>query len=105
SQYEVNARIRDLLRGGSMPPPLLDQIIEKADGVPLFIEELTNSMLTGPVRTRGTFERTAQPASLRVPDTLSDALMERLDRVAPSRRLAQIADVVGRGFSYDLFST
>jgi len=49
---------------------------------------LTSSMLSAPLRTRGTFERAAQPALLRVPDTLSDALMERLDRVAPSRRLA-----------------
>src|SRR4051794_8236665 len=104
SHTEVKAMIRDLLRGGSMPQPLLDQIIEKADGVPLFIEELTNSMLSAPLRTRGTFERAAQPALLRVPDTLSDALMERLDRVAPSRRLAQIAAVIGREFSYDLLS-
>src|SRR5204862_1990030 len=80
------------------------QIIEKADGVPLFIEELTSSMLSAPFRTRGTFERAAQPALLRVPDTLSDALMERLDRVAPSRKLAQIAAVIGREFSYVLLS-
>ena len=87
-----------------MPQPLLDQIIEKADGVPLFIEELTNSMLSAPLRTRGNFERAGQPALLRVPDTLSDALMERLDRVAPSRRLALIAAVIGREFSFDLLS-
>src|SRR3954453_8823100 len=104
SHTEVKAMIRDLLRGGSMPQPVIDRIIEKADGVPLFIEELTSSMLSAPLRTRGTFERTAQPALLRVPDTLSDALMERLDRVAPSRRLAQIAAVIGREFSYDLLS-
>src|SRR5271154_6793496 len=96
--------IPDLMRGGGMPQPLLDQIIEKADGVPLFIEELTNSTLSAPLRTRGTFERTAHPALLRVPDTLSDALMERLDRVAPSRKLAQIAAVIGREFSCDLLS-
>ncbi|MDE5452336.1 AAA family ATPase [Bradyrhizobium sp. CSA112] len=104
SHAEVRAMIRDLLRGESMPQPLLDQIIEKADGVPLFIEELTNSMLGAPLRTRGTFERAARPETLRVPDTLSDAFMERLDRVAPSRRLAQIAAVIGREFSYDLLS-
>jgi len=104
SHTEVKAMIRDLLRGGSMPQPLLDQIIEKADGVPLYIEELTNSMLSAPLRTRGTLERTARPELLRVPDTLSDALMERLDRVAPSRRLAQIAAVIGREFSCDLLS-
>ena len=104
SQTEVKAMIRDLLRGGSMPQPLLDQIIEKADGVPLFIEELTNSTLSTPLRTRGNVEPTAQPALLRVPETLSDALMERLDRVAPSRKLAQIAAVIGREFSHDLLS-
>ncbi|MDI4237547.1 adenylate/guanylate cyclase domain-containing protein [Bradyrhizobium sp. Arg237L] len=104
SHSEVRAMIRELLSGASMPQPLLDQIIEKADGVPLFIEELTNSTLSAPLRSRGAVERKAQPALLRVPDTLSDALMERLDRVAPSRRLAQIAAVIGREFSYDLLS-
>jgi class 3 adenylate cyclase/predicted ATPase len=102
SHTEVTAMIRDLLRGENMPQQLLDQIIEKADGVPLFIEELTSSTLSAPPRTRGNFKRTAQPALLRVPETLSDALMERLDRVEPSRRLAQIAAVIGREFSYDL---
>src|SRR5215472_2460933 len=104
SHTEVTAMIRDLLRGESMPQQLLDQIIEKADGVPLFIEELTSSTLSAPPRTRGNFKRTAQPVLLRVPETLSDALMERLDRVEPSRRLAQIAAVIGREFSYDLLS-
>jgi predicted ATPase len=104
SQTEVKTMIRDLLRGGSMPQPLIDQIIEKADGVPLFIEALTSSTLSTPLRTRGNFEHTAQPALLRVPETLSDALMERLDRVAPSRKLAQIAAVIGREFSHDLLS-
>ena len=50
SQTEVKAMIRDLLRGGSMPQQLVDQIIEKADGVPLFIEELTSSTLSAPSR-------------------------------------------------------
>ncbi|UPK38239.1 AAA family ATPase [Bradyrhizobium sp. 186] len=104
SLTEVKAMIRDILKGGSMPQPVLDRIIAKADGVPLFIEELTSSMMSAPLRTRGTFERVPQLASLRVPDTLSDALMERLDRVAPSRRLVQIAAVIGREFSYDLLS-
>ena len=104
SHTEVKAMIRSLLGDGSVPEPLLDQIIEKADGVPLYIEELTSSMLSAPLRTRGTFERTAQQPLLRVPDTLSDALMERLDRVAPSRKLALIAAVIGREFSSDLLA-
>lgn len=104
SNTEVKTMIRDLLNGDSLPQSLLDQIIEKADGVPLFIEELTNSMLSAPSQARGTSERTVRSSLLRVPDTLSDALMERLDRVAPSRRLAQIAAVIGREFSTDLLS-
>jgi predicted ATPase len=104
SHTEVRGMIRDLLRGGILPQPLLDKIIEKADGVPLFIEELTSTMLSAPLRTRGRLGREAQPALLQVPDTLSDALMERLDRVAPSRRLAQIAAVIGREFSLRLLS-
>jgi class 3 adenylate cyclase/predicted ATPase len=104
SNTEVKTMIRDLLGGDSLPQPLLDQIVEKADGVPLFIEELTNSMLSAPSRTRDASERTVRSSLPRVPDTLSDALMERLDRVAPSRRLAQIAAVIGREFSADLLS-
>ena len=104
SHTEVKTMIRGLLGGGSVPEPLLAQIVEKADGVPLYIEELTSSMLSAPLRTRTTFERAAQPALLRVPETLSDALMERLDRVAPSRKLALIAAVIGREFSYDLLA-
>jgi class 3 adenylate cyclase/tetratricopeptide (TPR) repeat protein len=104
SQTEVKTMIRGLLKGGSIPQQVVDQIIEKADGVPLFIEELTSSTLSAPLRTRGAVERAAQPALLKVPETLSDALMERLDRVAPSRRLAQIAAVIGREFSHDLLS-
>ena len=104
SHTEVKNMIRDLLRGGSVPQQLIDQIIQKTDGVPLFIEELTKGIFSVPSRTQESSERTAQPALLKVPETLSDALMERLDRVAPSRKLAQIAALIGREFSYDLLS-
>jgi predicted ATPase len=104
SQTEVKTMIQDLLRGGSIPQQLVDQIIEKADGVPLFIEELTSSTLSAPSQAQPYFGCTALPALLRVPETLSDALMERLDRVAPSRRVVQIAAVIGREFSYDVLA-
>ena len=104
SHTEVKNMIRDLLRGGSVPQQLVDQIIQKTDGVPLFIEELTSSILSAPSRTRDPSERVAQPTLLKVPETLSDALMERLDRVAPGRRIAQIAALIGREFSYNLLS-
>jgi class 3 adenylate cyclase/predicted ATPase len=104
SQTEVRTLIRDLLKGRSIAEGLVEQIIERADGVPLFIEELTSSTLSAPLQAQGNYGRPAQPALLRVPETLSDALMERLDRVAPSRRVVQIAAVIGREFSYDLLA-
>jgi class 3 adenylate cyclase/predicted ATPase len=102
SHSEVKKMIHNLVVGENIPSQVIDQIVQKTDGVPLFIEELTTSILSAPMRTRGTSERGAQPASIKVPDTLSDALMERLDRVAPSRRIAQVASIIGREFSYDL---
>jgi class 3 adenylate cyclase/tetratricopeptide (TPR) repeat protein len=107
SRSEVIGMVRDLLRGVHMPQQILNQIIEKADGVPLFIEELTGSILRAPAQTRlgeNDLDPTAQPSALKVPETLHDALMERLDRVAQGRRLAQVAAVIGREFSYDLLS-
>ena len=62
SQAEVRTMIRDLLRGGSMPQKLVDQIIEKADGVPLFIEELTSSTLSAPLRGDSRAHRTTSIA-------------------------------------------
>jgi predicted ATPase len=96
SRSEVSGMVTDLLQGGSIPRDVLDELIVKADGVPLFIEELTSSIASN--------EQTAQSAALRVPETLHDALMERLDRVAPGQRVAQIAAAIGREFSYDLLS-
>jgi class 3 adenylate cyclase/predicted ATPase len=107
SRNEVAAMIRDLLRGETMPQKIVDEIIDKADGVPLFIEELTSSIQRAPARARpenGDFNRTKPSTALKVPETLHDALMERLDRVAPGHRVAQTAAVIGREFSYDLLS-
>ncbi|MET0706070.1 MAG: adenylate/guanylate cyclase domain-containing protein [Tardiphaga sp.] len=100
SHSEGAALIHNLLKGEDLPQTLLDKIIEKADGVPLFMEELTRSLWNAPARRGG--EQAEYRTSPRVPDTLSDALMERLDRVAPSRHLAQVAAVIGREFSVDL---
>ena len=108
SRSEVTRMIRDLFKDESMPQQILDQIIDKADGVPLFIEELTSGIIRVPTRRRpgeNDFERTPQLTALKVPETLHDALMERLDRVVRGgRSVAQIAAVIGREFSYDLLA-
>jgi predicted ATPase len=83
-----------------MPQQILDQIIDKADGLPLFIEELTSGIVRVPTQRRPgekDLERTTRLAALKVPETLHDALMERLDRVVRGgRSVAQIAAVIGR---------
>lgn len=107
SRSEVAGMVEAIcLRERRTLQPILNQIIEKADGLPLFIEELTNGVLTS-MRNRvvdTVASPSAEPAALKVPDTLYDALMERLDRVPQGRRLAQTAAVIGREFSYELLS-
>ncbi len=105
SRSEVTRMIKELLREGNLSQQVFDQIIEKADGVPLFIEELTTSIISTPRQNRqGDLDQTTPFETAKVPETLHDALMERLDRVAHGRKLAQIAAVIGREFSYDLLT-
>jgi class 3 adenylate cyclase/tetratricopeptide (TPR) repeat protein len=107
SRSEVAGMVEAIcLKERRMLQPILEQIIEKADGLPLFIEELTNSILAS-MRNRS-FDSVSTPemqvAELKVPDTLYDALMERVDRVPQGLRLAQTAAVIGREFSYEVLS-
>ena len=74
---------------------LLDRIVAQADGVPLFIEELTKAVLEGS-------ELDAASASLAVPDTLQASIMARLDRLPIGKQVAQIGAVIGREFSHSL---
>jgi class 3 adenylate cyclase/predicted ATPase len=107
SRSEVTRMIKEMSEEGDLSQQTLDQIIDKAEGVPLFIEELTTSILSAPRQSRpqnGGFEGTTPIGNAKVPETLHDALMERLDRVSHGRQLAQIAAVIGREFSYDLLT-
>ena len=72
-----------------MDKSLIEEIIARSDGVPLFVEELTKAVLD---------LRTAGPGA--VPLTLRDSLMARLDRLGGAKEIAQIASVLGRQFSY-----
>ncbi|WP_189343788.1 MULTISPECIES: adenylate/guanylate cyclase domain-containing protein [unclassified Mesorhizobium] len=81
-----------------LPPILVDKIIATTDGVPLFIEELTKSVLD-----RATvFNDQARLADLDIPLTLHDSLMARLDRLQPVKEVAQMAACIGREFRYEL---
>lgn len=107
SRNEVIGMVKDLSSGTNMSAKVVDEIIDKADGMPLFIEELTRSIKRALLHSESGNENSkqlVQSAATKVPETLYDALMERLDRVAPGHRVAQIAAVIGREFSYDLLS-
>ena len=84
--------------GRALPQPVLDRIVTQSDGVPLFIEELTKSVLenaesyTGPLTT------------LSVPETLQALLTARLDRLPAAKRVAQIGATIGREFSRSMLA-
>ena len=90
--------------GKSFPPDLTTRIVEKADGVPLFLEELTKAVLESDLlQDQGEQYQYSAPASeTNIPATLYDSLMARLDRLIPIKEVAQLGAVVGRQFSHEL---
>jgi class 3 adenylate cyclase/predicted ATPase len=86
-----------------LPPDVIAEIVERTDGVPLFVEEMTKAVLEAGVE-RGRMVAASVPvASFGVPSTLQASLMARLDRLGPgAKRVAQIGAVIGREFSYEL---
>ena len=99
------ATMTDSLTGGKLlPEAVRDQIIEKTDGVPLFVEELTKSVLESGLveELADQFQLTGEVGDLAVPATLQDSLEARLDRLAAVKEIAQIGSVIGREFPYFL---
>jgi class 3 adenylate cyclase/predicted ATPase len=90
--------------GKALPAEVVDQIADRTDGVPLFVEEFTKSILeSGVLREeadRYVLDRPLPP--LAIPTTLQDSLTARLDRLAAVRLVAQIGAAIGREFSYSL---
>jgi class 3 adenylate cyclase/predicted ATPase len=76
------------------------QIVERTDGVPLFVEEFTRTVLDSRTHAADAARSKKLPESL-VPASIHDSLMERLDRLGPAKRVVQIASVFGRRFSYE----
>jgi class 3 adenylate cyclase/predicted ATPase len=83
--------------GKTLPREIAAQIIDRTDGVPLFIEELTKSVVESGWMTNA-------GDHLAIPTTLQASLLARLDRLAPTREVAQIAATLGRQFSHELIS-
>ena len=88
-----------------LPANIRKDIIERTDGIPLFVEEMTKAVLEagGELEAVRTVEATPSPA-LAVPASLHASLMARLDRLGPAKELAQIGAAIGREFSHELFA-
>jgi predicted ATPase/class 3 adenylate cyclase len=101
------ALIERVTAGKTLPQEVMDQILARTDGVPLFVEELTKTVLeTGLLQERDDHYVLNHPLpSMAIPTTLHASLMARLDRLAPVREVAQIGAVVGREFSYELLNS
>ena len=92
--------IERMTAGRPLPDELIERLVERADGVPLFIEELTKSVLEA-VAERGD---AAATRGFSIPKSLQDSLTARLDRLGRAKEVAQIAAVIGREFSYELLA-
>ena len=94
---ERMAMVEHVTGGKALPAALLEQIVERTDGVPLFVEELTKAVLES--------EQLDQPAQqLAIPTTLQASLMSRVDRLGSAREVLQIGAAIGREFSYELLA-
>jgi predicted ATPase len=100
------ALVTQVAGGKTLPDDVVTEIAERTDGVPLFVEELTKSVLESGLLREETDRYVLDRAlpSFTIPTTLHDSLMERLDRLAPVRRVAQIGAAIGRQFPYALLS-
>jgi class 3 adenylate cyclase len=103
-RYDRSALVAQIAGGKALPDAVVAQIVDRTDGVPLFIEELTRSVMeSGVLReeaNRYVLDHALPPVA--IPTSLHDSLMARLDRLGPVRHVAQIGAAIGREFSYAL---
>ena len=100
------AMVSTLAGGKALPAALLEQILTRTDGVPLFVEELTKSILeSGELKKAGDhYDYGGSARAVTIPATLRDSLMARLDRFMPVNAIAQIGAAIGREFRYELIA-
>jgi class 3 adenylate cyclase/tetratricopeptide (TPR) repeat protein len=98
--------ITHVTAGKALPTEIVVQIVERTDGVPLFIEELTKTVVeSGILAEAGDHYKLTGPATpLAIPTSLHASLLARLDRLAPTREIAQVGAALGRSFSHELIS-
>ncbi|MEM8664784.1 MAG: adenylate/guanylate cyclase domain-containing protein, partial [Pseudomonadota bacterium] len=105
-RQDARRMIGEVAGGKALPANVCEQITARADGVPLFIEEITNALLdSGALRETATsFELDGELPPLAIPSTLRATLVARLDKISDARAVAQIGAAVGREFSYEVLA-
>jgi class 3 adenylate cyclase/predicted ATPase len=101
---QVEALITQRPGGKALPAEVVQHIVAKTDGVPLYVEELTKMLLASPLlrEEADQYVLTGPLRTVAIPDTLQDALMARLDQLNQAKEVAQLGAVLGREFPYDL---
>jgi predicted ATPase len=104
SRNQIEQMATRVAGGKSLPAEIVQQLVDKTDGVPLYVEEMTKAVLeSGTLKeANGQYELVGSFSSLAIPATLQDSLMARLDRLVTAKAVAQYASVIGRQFSYEL---
>ncbi len=107
SRGNAIALLEGLAGGRPIPPEAVDYVMTRADGVPLFMEELFQALReSGALREAGPAYELARPLDgTEIPATLQDSLMARLDRLSPAKAVAQLGAVIGREFEHSLLQT
>jgi class 3 adenylate cyclase/tetratricopeptide (TPR) repeat protein len=106
SRSDSLAMIGNVTAGKALPEEVIAQIIERTDGIPLFVEELTKTVLESEllIEEKDQYVLSGSLSDLAIPNSLQDSLMARLDNLAPVKEVAQLASVIGRNFSEHLLS-
>ena len=100
---QVATMVEALAEETALSRTIVEQIVAKTDGVPLFVEEMTKAVLESKTSIEGKAASDSQP-TFGVPDTLHQSLMARLDQLASMKTVAQIAAAIGREFPLDLLA-
>jgi class 3 adenylate cyclase len=104
-EREIAALIDGVTGNAPLPTNIRQEIIERTDGIPLFVEEMTKAMLEAGAEDATERAIAAVPSpSVAVPASLHASLMARLDRLGSAKEVAQIGAVIGREFSHDLLA-
>jgi DNA-binding winged helix-turn-helix (wHTH) protein/tetratricopeptide (TPR) repeat protein len=101
---EGTALVQHVSGDRMLPRRIVDEIVERTDGIPLFLEELTKVILESGTDEAEKTISAVPSAALGVPATLQALLMARLDRLGPAKRMAQIGAAIGREFFYELIA-